>query len=203
MEHQPVTAPFENTGMVSASFKADLTSLPPSDAAIAAAITEKPGSAVQSAIGQAVTGHGYQLDAIAYTMDVAKNNMADGKEIGPATVTMSVPSSWVAQHGGPAGVMIGRVADDGTTQVLDTRYTGLDDAHNMVFSGSSPGGLSIFALISVKAPPEVIVQPPQPSAIPEPGTVPLANGAVDTLRFATPLIVLGIIFIARSRGISR
>jgi len=197
IEHQPVTAQLKDTGTVSVSFKADLTSLPPTDATITAVIAETPGPATQVAIDQAVTEQGYQLDAIAYTMDVTKTNLDDGKDIGPATVTMSVTPSWVANHGGVDGVKIARFADDGTSQLLETWYIGPDSSANMVFAGSSPGGLSIFSLISVKAHAEAIAPSSQPAPA-APGSLPF-NGAMDAIRIATPLIVLGIFLMFRKK----
>ncbi|MHB8164267.1 MAG: hypothetical protein ACYDDV_07935 [Methanoregula sp.] len=195
MEYQPVTSQLKDAGTVSASFKADLTSLPPSDATITAVIAETPGPATQVAIDQAVAKQGYQLDAVAYTMDVTKTNLDDGKDIGPATVTMSVPPSWVANHGGIDGVKIARFADDGTSQLLETRYIGPDSSANMVFAGSSPGGLSIFALISVKAHAEATAPSSQPASAAS-GSLPF-SGAMDTLRIATPLIILGIFLMVK------
>ncbi|MFA4826295.1 MAG: hypothetical protein WC593_14180 [Methanoregula sp.] len=197
MEHQPVTAQIKDTGTVSASFKADLMSLPPSDATITAVIAEKPDPATQVAIDKAASQMGYQLDAVAYTMDVAKTHLNDGKDIGPATITMSVSPSWVVGHGGISGVKIARFADDGTSQLLETRFVGLDSSVNMVFEGTSPGGLSIFALISVKAHEEAIEQPSQPMPAAS-GSMPL-NSAVETLRLTAPLIVLGIFLMIRKR----
>jgi hypothetical protein len=195
MAHQPVTAQFKDTGTVSASFKADLTSLPPSDATITAVISEKPGPEAQVAIDQAVSKQGYRMSAIAYSMDVAKTNLNDGTDIGPATVRMSVTPLWVADHGGVGEVKIARYADDGTSQLLETRYAGLDSSANFVFEGSSPGGLSIFALITVKAQTEAIAQQPQPESA---ALVPL-NGAIKPFYLAVPVVVLGIFLMIRKR----
>ena len=197
MEHQPVNAQFKDAGTVSASFKADLMSLPPSDATITVVIAEKPGPATKVAIDQAVYNNGYQLDAVAYTMDVAKTNFNDGKDIGPATVTMSVTPTWVIDHGGIIGVKIARFADDGTSQLLETRYVGLDSSANMAFEGTSPSGLSIFALISVKAQEQAIAQTSQPESVasePEP-----YYSAIRIIGLATTLVILWIILMIRRK----
>lgn len=141
MSYAPVNAQFAGAGTVSASFTADLMHLPPQNATIAASLAEKPSPFVQAAYDLAVTGDGYQMDAIAYTLNVAKTNLDDGTEIGTATVNMSISPSWIAAHGGVSQVKILRYADDGTYQVLDTRFVGLDSSGNMVFTGISPGGL--------------------------------------------------------------
>jgi hypothetical protein len=169
--------------------------LPPSDATITAVIEEKPGAAAQAAFERAVSEKGYQLNAMAYTMDVVKSNLDDGRDIGPATITMSVTPAWVADHGGVDGVKIARFADDASSQMLETRYVGLDSSANQVFEGRSPGGLSIFALIYVNAPPAAAIQQPA-SAAAEP--LPF-NSAMGTLRVATPLVVLGIFLMVRRK----
>jgi hypothetical protein len=200
MEHQPITARIKDTGPVSASFRADLTSLPPSDSTITVNITDHPGQPAQEAFDQAASNQGYRVDSIAYAMDIAKNNLSDGKDIGPATVTMSMNSSWVADHGSAASVRIVRFADDGTSQLLKTRYTGIDSSENQVFEGTSPGGLSIFALISVRAVPEATITPqirPEPTVT---GSVPL-NGIMTPLLIGLPLGVLGIFFMIYRRAV--
>jgi hypothetical protein len=205
MEHQPITARFKNTGTVSASFKADLMSLPPPDSAITANIIENPGQPEQAAFHQATAEQGYQLEAVAYTMDIAKTNLDDGKDIGPATVTMNINPSWVADHGGAANVRIIHFADDGTSQMLATRYMGLDSSGNQIYEGTSPGGLSIFALITVKASPESIRAPTETAIItqlrPEPTVTESMriNGVITPLLIALPLFVLGIFFMLHKR----
>ncbi|MDD1683909.1 MAG: hypothetical protein LUO98_08765, partial [Methanoregula sp.] len=198
MEHQPLTAQFEDTGPASASFKADLMSLPPPDSAIAAVITDEPGRPAHAAFDQAVSERGYQLDAFAYAMNITKNNLSDRKDIGQATVTMSVNSSWVADHGGVANIRIARLADDGTSQLLETRFVGADNSANQVFEGTSPGGLSIFALITIKTPPEAVISQsvPQPPAMA--GSMPIPT-EMYSLLIALPVAVLGIVFTVLSR----
>ncbi|MDD1684680.1 MAG: hypothetical protein LUQ19_02180, partial [Methanoregula sp.] len=197
MEHQPITAQFKDTGTVSASFRADLMSLPPSDSAITAQVIKNPGPPIRAVFDEAAAKQGYQLDTIAYTMDIEKNNLEDGKDIGPATVTMSVSPSWVADHGDVASVRIARLADDGTSQMLQTRFVRHDNSGNLVFEGTSPGGLSIFALITVKTPPEVIISQSvsQPTVS---GSIPF-TGEMNSLLFAVPLALLGVFLTVLSR----
>lgn len=202
MEHQPMTARFKDTGTASASFKAELMSLPPPGSTIAAVITEEPGQTVQAAYNRAISGQGYQLDSVAYAMNITKNNLTDGKDIGQATVTMSVNSSWVADHGGIANIRIVRFADDGTSQLLETRFLGPMNSANKVFEGTSPGGLSIFALISVRASPgSVSPESPQETIAPDPTVTvsrPVAS-AMDPVLLATPFVILGIYLMVRKR----
>ena len=140
------------------------------------------------------------MDTFAYTLNVAKTNLNDVTEIGTATVNMSISPSWVAAHGGVNKVKILRYADDGTYQVLDTRFVGMDSPGNMVFTVISPGGLSIFALVSVKSPPaEAAVTQQPPSQILTAILLLPVTGA-NAVLIIPPLVVLVIIlFIRRKR----
>jgi hypothetical protein len=128
-----------------------MNNLPVQNAKVSTSLSKTPTPQVQEAIQRAAGDKGYHLDSVAYTMQVEKDNLEDKKDIGQATVKMSVSPAWVLNHGGISYTKIARFADDTTSQVLDTQFVGLDSSQNMVFSGTSPGGLSIFALISVKA----------------------------------------------------
>ena len=156
LKNSPTTASVKDTGTVSASFEANLVDLPPADATVAATISRTPDPVVLAAYQEAVAKQGDQMGDVAYAMTVAKTNLADGKDIGAATVKMSVPVAWVEDRGGAGAVKIARYADDGSTQVLDTTFIGLDSSSNMVFEGASQGGLSIFALITVRTNEETI-----------------------------------------------
>jgi hypothetical protein len=150
LKHAPVEAQYLGPGMVSASFDAELTGLPPEDATIAASISEKPDSRAQAAFERAAAWKGQQIESVAYTLQVHKTHLEDIKDVGQATVSMSIAPSWALNRGGITNMKIARYADDGSSQLLDTQFTGLDSSQNMVFVGTSPGGLSIFALVAVK-----------------------------------------------------
>ena len=204
LEHQPVSGQFMDTGMIAASFRADLMNLPPEDSAITARVTKNPGLTAQAGFDRAAADEGYQLDAVAYTMDIAKTNLDDGKDIGQATITMSVSPSWVEEHGGAANVRIARFADDGTSQILKTRYRGIDSSANQIFEGTSPGGLSIFALITIREP-AAAVQTPQTvinvKSQPEPtvsGSMPFI-GVINPVALSLPLVFLGVFVLLRRK----
>jgi hypothetical protein len=149
LKSSPVTMWFGEKGLVSASFHSEMNNMPPSDAAIGFSLAGQPDAHTQNVIENTVSKEGYWLDAVAYTARVEKTDLEDQKYIGPSTVTMSVAPIWVLNYGGISDVKIFRQADDGTPQLLDTKFSGLDNSLNMVFTGNSPGGLSMFALISV------------------------------------------------------
>jgi len=162
-------------GMVSASFDAELTGLPPEDATIAASISEKPDSRAQAAFERAAAWKGQQIESVAYTLQVHKTHLEDIKDVGQATVSMSIAPSWALNRGGITNMKIARYADDGSSQLLDTQFTGLDSSQNMVFVGTSSGGLSIFALVAVKNSQVAIAPLPSRPIFPSgEGTAPLA-----------------------------
>ncbi|MCX6689723.1 MAG: hypothetical protein NTZ39_08585 [Methanoregula sp.] len=194
MNYAPITAQFKDTGTVSASFTANLITIPPPNATISATLAERPDATAQAAFDQAVSQKGYQMGVIAYIMNVAKTNLADGTEIGQASVNMSIAPSWVTVQGGAGAVKIVRLADDGTSQVLDTRSLGLDSSGNMVFAGISPGGLSIFALVSVKSPPAGHAITPQPTS---PVSLPFTSA--NSMLLIPPLVVFVVVLLMRRR----
>ncbi|MFZ0005782.1 MAG: hypothetical protein WAK45_07865 [Methanoregula sp.] len=157
MQSFPVTASFVKEGTVSASFHSEMNNMPPDDAVIGFSLAEQPDSPTKTIIENTVNENGYRLDAVAYTAQVKKTDLEDQKYIGQSVVTMSIEPSWVLNHGGIPDVKIFRLADDGTSQLLDTKFSGLDHSLNMVYTGESPRGLSMFALVSVE--PQVTVAP--------------------------------------------
>jgi hypothetical protein len=191
LKNAPTTASVKDTGTVSASFAANLADLPPADATVAASISKTPDPVVLAAYQDAVAKQGNQMGDVAYAMTVAKTNLEDGKDVGAATVTMSVPVAWVEDRGGVNAVRIARYADDGSTQVLDTTFVGLDSSSNMEFQGASPGGLSIFALITVRTADETIT--PRSSTS---GSLPIPE-ILYTFTGISILLLIVILFIRK------
>jgi hypothetical protein len=138
--------------------------MPSQDASVSAVLVKTIAPEVQAAIEGDLQDKGYRLDSVAYTMEVQKSNLEDKKDVGQAVVTMSVSPNWVLNHGGITNTKIARYSDEGTSSILETQFVGLDSTQNMVFSGTSPGGLSIFAMISVE--PTAPTAPSQTSATP-------------------------------------
>ncbi|MDD1700255.1 MAG: PKD domain-containing protein, partial [Methanoregula sp.] len=116
--------------------------------------------------------HNLQLDGVAYTLDFRKYNIT---RTGAANVTMSIPQLWVNSYGGKETVRIIRIGEEtGTTELLETVYTGIDQKGNMVFRGDSPNGSSLFGLITAKA--TTIEQEQNPNAT----IVPVSRPAMTT-----------------------
>jgi hypothetical protein len=164
MKSAPVEGQFADAGIVSASFHADLHTMPSKDATVSSVLVKTPAPEVQSAIEGELQGKGYSLESVAYTMEVQKRNLEDKTDVGQAVVTMSVSPNWVLNHGGITNTKIARFSDEGNPSILETQFVGLDSTQNMIFSGTSPGGLSIFAMIAVK--PAGQTAPPQASPVP-------------------------------------
>src|SRR5271157_2325401 len=193
MQSSPVTAQFAGKGMVSAAFHSEMNNMPPGDAAIGFSLAEQPDTHTMTIMENTVNEKGYRLDAVAYTAQVEKTDLEDKSYIGQSVVTMDIAPSWVLNHGGISGVKIFRLADDGSSQLLDTKFSGLDTSFNMVFTGESPGGLSMFALVSV-APQKVTVAPTTSSVI---SITPLTPS--ETSVILIPPLVLFIAFVTLRR----
>ncbi|MGD0080838.1 MAG: PKD domain-containing protein [Methanoregula sp.] len=144
----PIEAYAGGAGRVAASFTAGLASLPP-DAALTMTVAEPVNPVVVEAFQRAVVNDGDEVQAIAYTLTVKKTNISATL---PATITMSIPAAWVTAHGGSTSVVIGRIADDQTSSVLKTSFSGYDPDGNMKFVADSPAGLSVFGLIAARGP---------------------------------------------------
>jgi len=148
----PVTAPITSVGTPVVQIELALEEIPGSAAAITQTLTKDPDATAQSAFVLAASSSGKQIDEIAYTLNVAKTNLAnccDGGIIKNATILMTVSPAWVSAHGGTDHIVIMRRADDGSTQFLTTQFLGSDSSGNYVFSALSPNGLSTFAMASV------------------------------------------------------
>ena len=87
-----------------------------------------------------------QINGVAYTISVKKVNLANA----PANITFTIPASWVDQRGGNEAVRITRISDEtGMPEMINTTYEGLDAQGNMIFCGDSPGGMSLFGLLTL------------------------------------------------------
>jgi hypothetical protein len=134
-------------GEVSGSVKAILSSLT-QKGAVKTTIQGNVSQETAEQFQKTTLKNNLQMQSIAYTLDVRKANIP---QTGAANVTMSIPPSWVNKNGGKDAVRIIRVSDEtGTSELLDTVYTGIDPNGNMVFRGDSPNGSSIFGLVAAK-----------------------------------------------------
>ncbi|QSZ66559.1 PGF-pre-PGF domain-containing protein [Methanofollis aquaemaris] len=150
LDTNPIDLDAGAAGVVTGSIAANLTNLP-EGAELRTTITRNASTDAQSAFQLAASSDGLKVDAVAYTMNIVKTNLANGQDIADATITMTVSPAWVDAHGGVDAVRIIRSAEDGTKEVLKTVLVGTDADGNMVFEAFSPKGLSIFGLTAVSA----------------------------------------------------
>ncbi len=96
LQSEPVSAEFAGAGTVTASFGADLNSLPGEGATVAATLLEQPDAQTLAAYEQAAAEQGFAIGSVAYAMDVDKPGLEDGTDVGTATVPARLmrPPHW-------------------------------------------------------------------------------------------------------------
>jgi hypothetical protein len=138
------------------------------------------------------------LRSTAFIFKVQKGNLTTG----PGDITLTVPSSWVDQNGGKDAVRITRISEEtGQPELLATTYLGTDPSGNMIFRGDSPGGTSLFGLVTAgataaeqKANPEMTIEPATKPAM---GTnVGMVGWLTDTLQKNPVLILIAVAILA-------
>jgi PKD repeat protein len=152
----PVTASAGSAGTPSVQIQLNMSEVPQSTASITQTITKDPSATAQSAFTVAAIGTNKQIDSIAYTLNVAKTNLANAGDGGSnaiirsATLTMTVSSAWVTEHGGASKIVVMRMADDGSTEILSPTITGPTSGEYTLII-YSPNGLSTFAVAAVSS----------------------------------------------------
>jgi hypothetical protein len=143
----PVEAPL-TPGIVSGSVRAVIPELT-RQGTIRTTIDDRPGSSLIDQFRSVLDQNGLEYGTIAYTYDVRKSNMPKTTN---ASVNLTLPESWVNEHGGTSAIQIIRVSDTtGAAELLPVTYTGTDKKGMMHFEGISVNGTSVFGLITLKA----------------------------------------------------
>ncbi len=84
----------------------------------------------------------------AYIMDIDTTRIG---LTGPAQVEMSVSREWVHDNGGLEATRIFRYGNDGTRELLNTRFSNYDrDTGYINLKADSPHGLGMFVLVAVR-----------------------------------------------------
>lgn len=130
-------------GKVGGAIQVALNKLP-TEASVKVEIMSAPSETMRQRIDSAFTATGRAVKDVAYTLEVTKTGLVDGM-LGPALVTMTVSAAWVDQHGGPSGMQMVRVREDGSSQVFQAKAVGTNAKGDSVFE-TSWTGLSDFAL---------------------------------------------------------
>jgi len=107
---------------------------------------------------------GVTIDLVesAYIMDIDTTRIG---LTGPAQVEMSVSREWVHDNGGLEATRIFRYGNDGTRELLNTRFSNYDrDTGYINLKADSPHGLGMFVLVAVRqrasSQPDIIVPEP-------------------------------------------
>jgi hypothetical protein len=136
----------------------------------------------------------------AFVMDISKSNL---NRTGAANLTFTVPPSWVYTHGGTESVRIIRISEkDHAIQILGTDYRGTNADGFMVFTSYSPGGTSIFGLITSSALTERGMNPPEGQVMLDLRMLYRIGEAAVELPYLTligTIFVLGGIYLGRKR----
>jgi hypothetical protein len=110
-------------------------------------LTSPVNATTTSRFSDITTGSSLNMNAVAYTLTVKKENLTTGA----ANVTLTVPASWVNINGGKDAVYVPRIGDDGKEELLSTTCTGTGPTGTLIFRGDSPNGTSLFGLLTAEA----------------------------------------------------
>jgi len=136
-------------GQVSSAVHIWLNS-PPDQSKINITTVLQPGTEGLTAFRLAAAAAGLDEFAVAYTINIEKSNLENGKDIASAVIIMAAGRAWVEAHGGPSAIRIIRFdPQSGKQQVLSTTFMGYDAQDRAVFEGQSPDGPSDFGLIGL------------------------------------------------------
>jgi len=145
--NRSATASLDTAGNVSVGFNASMNGYNP-DLRISTSIYDRPSDEASTAFTLAAADEGLSITSTAYAVYFTKTNLGANDTLSDAYLRMTVSPAWVEANGGPTSIRIFRQGDDGTTEVLDTTYLGLDADGMMVFEAYSPNGFSAFAVVA-------------------------------------------------------
>ncbi len=116
-------------------------------------IFEGAHASASTAFQLAATNDNLDINNVAYTIEIKNTAALNANLTGasdPVKLNLSISHGWVVANGGTGSIRIIRSAEDGTKQVLTTRFLFNDAVMNMdFFEADSPGGLSVFGVASV------------------------------------------------------
>jgi hypothetical protein len=157
-------------------------------------IRSDPDPLATSQFMLAAADSGSDIADIACVLVVDHPTLANGADIGGATITMKVSKAWVEAHGGIDVIKILRYSD-GKSEALDTQYVGTE-GDMMVFQAYSPHGLSQFALASVAVLPITAAET-------APVGVQVGAGLIIGIIAAIVIllvVIVGVVYVIRQRG---
>ena len=136
-------------GTVSFQVRAELKTLP-DGAGISMVLSRTANLAVYNAFDQSVRKIQNSIREIAFVAEVNKTRMVDGRDIGPATVTLSVGRNW-ADSMGLQNIVVTVLRDDGSVELLTTKFVNYNADGQAVFAAASQKGVSTFGLVGLNS----------------------------------------------------
>tara|TARA_Y100000590_G_scaffold326196_1_gene370178 strand:- start:2905 stop:5616 length:2712 start_codon:yes stop_codon:yes gene_type:complete len=135
-------------GKVAVSISAGLNKIP--DKAKITVVTKKTvDSITHGGFELLARGRSETIADIGAAIEITRENLVNGTDIGEVTLSLAVGSAWVEANGGTEKVQMARRADDGSQEFLPTTYKGTDSEGRMIFEAVSANGFSIFALVAL------------------------------------------------------
>lgn len=135
---------------VSFQVKTQLMSLP-DGAALRIMLAKAPNPAAMNAFTLAATRMGNRLRDVAFVAEVTKTRLVDGRDIGPGTVTFQVGRRWADSYP-PGNVAVAVLSDDGSVELLLTRFEGYTLEDTATFAAQTKRGVSTFGLVAMDNP---------------------------------------------------
>jgi PGF-pre-PGF domain-containing protein len=154
MTTNPLTAALNQTtlGTVTAQISIPMNQVPTS-VTIEQNIIEGANASAITSFQLAATDSNLNINDVAYTVEIKNTAALNANLTGaadPVKLNLSVSHAWVVANGGINSIRIIRSAEDGTRQVLTTRFLFNDPLANMdYFEADSPNGLSLFGIAAV------------------------------------------------------
>lgn len=136
-------------GTVSFQVRAELKTLP-DGAGISIVLSKTANPAAYNAFALAVARAQNSIGNIAFVAEVNKTRLVDGRDIGPATVTLSVGRTW-ADSMGVQNIVVSVLGDDGSVELLTTKFVRYTAEGEAVFTAVSQKGVSTFGLVGLNS----------------------------------------------------
>lgn len=156
MTTNPLVAALNQTtlGTVTAQISIPMNQMP-TGVSIEQNIFEGANTSALTSFQLAATNSNLNINEVAYTVEIKNTATLNANLTGagdPVKLNMSVSHTWVIANGGTERIKIIRSAEDGTKQVLTTRFLFNDAVMNMdYFEADSPNGLSVFGVAAVSS----------------------------------------------------
>ena len=124
-------------GTVAFSIDTDLLRLPKNASLTMTPKRELPPTA-RAGFELVARDAGNTITGVGAAIEIDRQNLVNGTDIGEIRITMAVSPEWVNQQGGPDAIIVTRLADDGSLEFLATELIGTDAQGRLSSSPSRP-----------------------------------------------------------------